>query len=98
MALGWREALDGLASAESPQRMDDGDDASDATGARAPGGFPEGAMAGRYARAKRSVTEWWEHAFLTALLARHEGQVKAAAAEAGMSGSYLWKVMKRNGM
>ncbi len=98
MAHGWREALDRLETPAAPPRLDDGGAANKGPRVGPANGLPAGLLEGSYAQAKRQMWEWWERAFVTELLTRHHGDAKKAAAEAVMSKSYLWKVMKRCGV
>jgi two-component system response regulator GlrR len=49
-----------------------------------------------YAEAKQRAQAAFERRYLERLLARHEGKVAAAAAEAGVSDVYLYRLLKRH--
>src|SRR5262249_35438370 len=49
-----------------------------------------------YAEAKQRALAAFERRYVERLLARHQGKVAAAAAEAGLSDVYLYKLLKRH--
>jgi transcriptional regulator with GAF, ATPase, and Fis domain len=51
-----------------------------------------------YAQAKQRVTDAFERLYLTALLARHAGNVSRAARAAGMDRVHVHKLLKRHGL
>lgn len=51
-----------------------------------------------YQEARQRAIENFERAYVEALLARHEGQVTAAAAAAGMNRAYLYRLLGRHGL
>ena len=61
------------------------------------GSLPAALLSGAHGIARERVNEWWERSYLRALMARHGGDAKAAAREAAIDPSYLWKRMKYRG-
>lgn len=57
-----------------------------------------GATTGGFHEAKDAVIQGFERAYVRALLERHQGQVSAAAREAGLSRPALYALMKRAGL
>jgi DNA-binding NtrC family response regulator len=51
-----------------------------------------------YAEARKLALDVFEHDYLEALLALHQGRVAAAAAAAGMDRVYLYKLLRRHGL
>ncbi len=60
---------------------------------------PEGAqVAGDFHAAKERALAAFERSYLEALLARHKGSASAAAKEAGIARSYLYKMLEAHGV
>jgi DNA-binding NtrC family response regulator len=51
-----------------------------------------------FSRARKDAIETFERSYLEQLLARHDGKVPEAAAEAGVGRVYLYKLLARHGI
>jgi DNA-binding NtrC family response regulator len=51
-----------------------------------------------YADARQRALDEFEHAYLEALLARHDGKVAPAARAAGMNRAYMYRLLQRHGL
>jgi two-component system response regulator GlrR len=82
---------------EEPMPLGDDDRSSPGVAAAAPAtaavdpGVP-------YADARRQAQDDFEHAYVRALLAAHDGRVSAAARAAGIGRVYLYRLMRRHGV
>jgi len=78
------------------------DDASDAVAAPQGGGEPARPAAGvldlPFKEAKAALVESFERDYLTALLARHRGNISRAASEAGIDRNYIHRLVKKYGL
>jgi transcriptional regulator of acetoin/glycerol metabolism len=51
-----------------------------------------------FKEAKAALVESFERDYLTALLARHRGNISRAAAEAGIDRNYIHRLVKKYGL
>ena len=56
---------------------------------------PECLLVGPYCQTRDAALAWWERAYVRALAARNNGEIKRMAVDAGISPSYAWKLTKR---
>jgi two-component system nitrogen regulation response regulator GlnG len=69
-----------------------------AGGARAAQVSPASSEAPSFKQARDALLQQFEHDYLVALLARHKGNLSAAARAAGLARSYFYELLERHGL